>query len=117
MRISDWSSDVCSSDLLVVFRDTDGRVGVMDEYCPHRRASLVFGRNEECGLRCLYHGWKMDVEGHVMEMVSEPAASGFVDKVKQPAYPTKEWGRCVWRQEKVRVRKKCGTWNGSTCWP
>jgi phthalate 4,5-dioxygenase oxygenase subunit len=47
---------------LVVFRDTDGRVGVMGEFCPHRGASLFFGRNEECGLRCLYHGWKMDVE-------------------------------------------------------
>ena len=44
---------------LVVFRDSDGRVGVMDERCPHRRASLVYGRNEEGGLRCLYHGWKM----------------------------------------------------------
>ena len=49
---------------LVAFRDTDGRVGVMDRYCPHRRASLVFGRNEDCGLRCLYHGWKVDVEGN-----------------------------------------------------
>ena len=81
---------------LVVFRDTEGRVGVMDEYCPHRRASLVFGRNEEGGLRCLYHGWKMDVQGRVLEMVSEPAASGFVDKVKHVAYPTKEWGGFVW---------------------
>jgi len=60
---------------LVVFRDTNGRVGVMDEYCPHRRVSLVFGRNEECGLRCLYHGWKMDVEGNVIEMFSEPVAA------------------------------------------
>ena len=50
---------------LVVFRDTNGEVGVMDEYCPHRRVSLVFGRNEDCGLRCLYHGWKMDVKGRV----------------------------------------------------
>jgi phthalate 4,5-dioxygenase oxygenase subunit len=57
---------------LVVFRDTEGRVGVLDEMCPHRRASLVFGRNEECGLRCLYHGWKIDVEGNVVEMSSEP---------------------------------------------
>ncbi len=81
---------------LVVFRDTLGRVGVMDEYCPHRRASLVFGRNEDCGLRCLYHGWKMDVEGHVIEMVSEPAASGMAQKVKHLAYPTKEWGGFVW---------------------
>ncbi|MEO7402204.1 MAG: Rieske 2Fe-2S domain-containing protein [Burkholderiales bacterium] len=81
---------------LVVFRDTDGRVGVMDERCPHRRASLVFGRNEEGGLRCLYHGWKMDVDGNVLEMVSEPAASGMADKVRHKAYPTKEWGSIVW---------------------
>ena len=81
---------------LVVFRDTNGRVGVMDEYCPHRRVSLVFGRNEDCGLRCLYHGWKMDVDGNVLEMVSEPAASGFAQKVKHLAYPTKEWGGFVW---------------------
>ena len=81
---------------LVVFRDTNGRVGVMDEYCPHRRASLVLGRNENCGLRCLYHGWKMDVDGNVLEMVSEPAASGMAGKVKHLAYPTQEWGGFVW---------------------
>ena len=81
---------------LVVFRDTNGRVGVMDEYCPHRRVSLVFGRNENCGLRCLYHGWKMDVDGNVLEMVSEPAASGMAQKVKHLAYPTQEWGGFVW---------------------
>jgi len=81
---------------LVVFRDSDGRVGVLDEACPHRRASLVFGRNEEGGLRCLYHGWKMDVEGNVLEMSSEPAASGMVDKVKHKAYPAQEWGGMVW---------------------
>lgn len=81
---------------LVVFRDTNGRVGVMDEYCPHRRVSLVFGRNEDCGLRCLYHGWKMDVQGNVLEMVSEPAASGMAQKVKHLAYPVKEWGGFVW---------------------
>ncbi|MEO7242493.1 MAG: Rieske 2Fe-2S domain-containing protein [Variovorax sp.] len=81
---------------LVVFRDTDGKVGVMDEYCPHRRVSLVFGRNEDCGLRCLYHGWKMDVEGNVIEMVSEPVASGLAQKVKHKAYPTKEWGGFIW---------------------
>lgn len=81
---------------LVVFRDTDGRVGVLDEACPHRRASLALGRNEEGGLRCLYHGWKMDVDGNVVEMVSEPAASGMADKVKHKAYPVKEWGGIVW---------------------
>jgi phthalate 4,5-dioxygenase oxygenase subunit len=81
---------------LVVFRDTDGRLGVLDEYCPHRRASLVYGRNEECGLRCLYHGWKFDVEGNVLEMTSEPPESGFTDKVKHKAYPAHEHGGFVW---------------------
>ena len=81
---------------LVVFRDTKGRVGVMDEYCPHRRASLVYGRNEDCGLRCLYHGWKMDVSGNVVDMSSEPAGSALVEKVKHRAFPTKEWGGFVW---------------------
>lgn len=81
---------------LVVFRDTEGRVGVMDEYCPHRRVSLVYGRNEDCGLRCLYHGWKMDVEGTVVEMVSEPAASTMAQKVKHKAYKVEEWGGVIW---------------------
>ena len=81
---------------LVVFRDSEGRVGVLGEYCPHRRASLVLGRNEEGGLRCLYHGWKMDVAGAVLEMASEPAASGLAAKVKHTAWPAKEWGGLVW---------------------
>jgi phthalate 4,5-dioxygenase oxygenase subunit len=81
---------------LVVFRDTEGRVGVIGEFCPHRRVSLVYGRNEECGLRCLYHGWKMDVEGNVVEMVSEPAESTMAQKVKHTAYPTQEWAGFVW---------------------
>jgi phthalate 4,5-dioxygenase oxygenase subunit len=81
---------------LVVFRDSGGRVGVLDEYCPHRRASLVFGRNEDGGLRCLYHGWKMDVSGQVLEMVSEPATSGMAQKVQHRAYPVQEWGGFVW---------------------
>ena len=81
---------------LVVFRDTEGRIGVLDEHCPHRRASLVMGRNEDGGLRCLYHGWKVDVAGNVLEMASEPAASGLCSKVKHTAYPTREWGGFVW---------------------
>ena len=56
---------------LVVFRDTNGKLGVLSEYCLHRRASLFFGRNEDCGLRCLYHGWKFDVDGNVVDMPSE----------------------------------------------
>lgn len=81
---------------LVAFRDSDGRVGIMGEHCPHRGASLAFGRNEECGLRCLYHGWKMDVEGTVLEMASEPPQSGLVAKVKHKAYPVEEAGGFVW---------------------
>jgi len=81
---------------LIVFRDTKGRVGVLGEFCAHRRASLLYGRNEECGLRCLYHGWKFDVEGNVLEMASEPAHSTFLTRVKQRAYPTCEAGGFVW---------------------
>ncbi len=81
---------------LVAFRDSDGRVGVLGESCPHRKASLFFGRNEEGGLRCLYHGWKFDVEGKVLEMPSEPPSSGFCDKVKHKAYSTQEAGGFVW---------------------
>jgi phthalate 4,5-dioxygenase oxygenase subunit len=81
---------------LVVFRDSDGRLGVVGEHCPHRRASLALGRNEESGLRCLYHGWKIDVEGNVVEMPSEPAASCLAAKVRHTAYPSEEAGGFVW---------------------
>ena len=81
---------------LVVFRDTKGRLGVLDEYCSHRRASLVYARNEECGLRCLYHGWKFDVDGNVVEMASEPPGSTIPERVKHKAYPAREAGGFVW---------------------
>ena len=81
---------------LVVFRDTEGQVGVMNESCPHRGASLALGRNEEGGLRCLYHGWKLNISGQVTEMPSEPEASGLAQKVQHTAYPVKEWGGMVW---------------------
>src|SRR6201995_4779267 len=57
---------------LVAFRDTEGRIGLIEEFCPHRRVSLYFGRNEECGLRCIYHGWKFDVAGNCIDMMNEP---------------------------------------------
>jgi phthalate 4,5-dioxygenase oxygenase subunit len=81
---------------LVAFRDTDGRIGLIDEQCPHRRASLFYARNEECGLRCLYHGWKFDVEGNCVEMASEPPESSFCDKVKIKSYPVVEAGGFIW---------------------
>ena len=81
---------------LVAYRDTNDSVGILDNYCPHRRASLFFGRNEECGLRCVYHGWKFDGEGNCVDMPSEPAESNFKDKVKVTAYPTVDRGGTIW---------------------
>ena len=82
---------------LVVFRDTEGRLGAIDEFCRHRGASLAFGRNEDCGLRCLYHGWKFDVNGNVMDMPSEPdAGEALKAEAKLRSYPTQESGGFVW---------------------
>src|SRR5437867_9372544 len=67
---------------LVAFRDTRGDVGLMAANCPHRGASLFLGRNEECGIRCVYHGWKFDVSGRCVDMPNEPAESTFRDKVR-----------------------------------
>jgi len=81
---------------LVAFRDSNGTVALFDEHCPHRRSSLFFGRNEECGLRCVYHGWKFDASGQCVDMPSEPAESNFKDKVTIKAYPCKEFGGIIW---------------------
>lgn len=78
------------------FRDSQGRIGLLDELCPHRRASLIYGRNEENGLRCLYHGWKFDVTGRCVAMTSEPEGSPLHGKVRHRAYETVEWGGFVW---------------------
>jgi phenylpropionate dioxygenase-like ring-hydroxylating dioxygenase large terminal subunit len=75
---------------LVMFRDSDGRIGLVAEKCPHRRASLFYGRNEECGLRCVYHGWKFDVAGDILETPVEPINSMIRHHVKLTAYPTFE---------------------------
>jgi phthalate 4,5-dioxygenase len=81
---------------LVVFRDTEGKLGILGEHCPHRRASLAFGRNEEGGLRCLYHGWKFDVEGKVLDMACEPPGSRIGDRLQHKSYPAREGGGFVW---------------------
>jgi phthalate 4,5-dioxygenase len=81
---------------LIAFRDTDGNVGLVDAFCPHRRAPMFFGRNEECGLRCVYHGWKFDTSGTCVDMPSEPPDSLFKTKVSINAYPTFEAGGIVW---------------------
>jgi nitrite reductase/ring-hydroxylating ferredoxin subunit len=79
---------------LVAFRDTQGRIGLLDEFCPHRRVSLFFGRNEECGLRCVYHGWKFDADGRCVDMMNEP--DSFAHKIRTTAYPTVEVGGIIW---------------------
>jgi phthalate 4,5-dioxygenase oxygenase subunit len=81
---------------LIAFRDTENRIGLLDEFCAHRTASLFFARNEECGLRCAYHGWKYDVEGNLVDMPSEPEGSKFKDRVKHTAYPCVERGGVIW---------------------
>ena len=75
---------------LVAFRDSSGRVGLLGEHCAHRGTSLFFGRNEDCGLRCIYHGWKYDVAGKVLETPAEPAGSDFRNKLQHTAYPCQE---------------------------
>ena len=81
---------------LVAFRDSAGRVGVMDQRCPHRCASLFLGRNEEGGIRCIYHGWKYDVAGNCIDMPSLPEHQDFKDKVKAKAYRVVERTGLVW---------------------
>jgi len=81
---------------LVAFRDSTGAVGLVEDACPHRRAPMFFGRNEECGLRCVYHGWKFDRHGTCTDMPSEPPDSLFKTKVTIRAYPTWEGGGVVW---------------------
>jgi phthalate 4,5-dioxygenase len=84
------------SERLIAFRDTQGRYGLVDEFCAHRRVSLWFGRNEECGLRCPYHGWKYDVTGQCVDIPSEPVDYGFARKVKLTSYPLVERGGVLW---------------------
>ncbi|WP_372724443.1 Rieske 2Fe-2S domain-containing protein [Immundisolibacter sp.] len=81
---------------LVAFRDSDGRVGLLEEACPHRQASLYFGRNEASGIRCAYHGWKFDRQGRCLDIPSEPSASGFRDAIRVKSYPTVERGGVIW---------------------
>jgi len=81
---------------LVAFRDSRGRIGLLDERCPHRQASLFLGRNEDCGLRCVYHGWKFDVEGRCVDMMNEPAEVEFSRKIRTGSYPTVEAGGIIW---------------------
>ena len=81
---------------LVAFRDSNGRVGLIEPHCAHRGTSLFFGRNEECGLRCIHHGWKYDVDGKCVDMPNVEPDAGMRGKVSIKAYPTREYGEMVW---------------------
>jgi 5,5'-dehydrodivanillate O-demethylase oxygenase subunit len=81
---------------LVVYRDQSGRYGVVAEQCPHRKASLAFGRVDAEGIRCPYHGWKFDGAGKCLEQPAEPADGGFKDKIKHTAYPAERLGGLIW---------------------
>lgn len=81
---------------LVAFRDTDGIVGLVGAYCPHRLAPMYFGRNEKNGLRCVYHGWKFDRTGRCVHLPTEPPESTYKDRIQLDAYPTHEAGGIVW---------------------
>jgi phthalate 4,5-dioxygenase oxygenase subunit len=84
------------SERLIAFQDSDGKYGLMDEFCAHRGVSLWFGRNEESGLRCPYHGWKYDATGQCVEVPSEPLESGYCKKIKLKSYPLVELGGLLW---------------------
>ena len=83
-------------DDLVAFRAADGSVGLLDEHCPHRGASLVLAQNVDCALQCLYHGWKIAPSGRILETPAEPAASTLRHKVRARSYATYETGGLVW---------------------
>ena len=87
-------------EALIAFRDTEGRVGLVEARCPHRGANLFFGRNEQCGLRCVYHGWKFDVRGQCLEIPTMDRDSPTYEHLRAraaiTAYPTHEWGEFIW---------------------
>ncbi len=97
---------------LVAFRDTEGRIGLIDENCPHRGTSLFFGRNEDGGLRCVYHGWQFDVSGSCVDMPSEPVGSVFKDKLKVLSYPVHESGGVIWTYMGPKTRCEASETSG-----
>jgi phthalate 4,5-dioxygenase oxygenase subunit len=84
------------SERMIAFRDTASKLGLTDEFCAHRGVSLWFGRNEENGLRCAYHGWKYDNTGQCVDVPSEPVESGYCKKIKLKSYPLVERGGILW---------------------
>ena len=103
---------------MIAFRDSEGRYGLMEEFCAHRRVSLWFGRNEEGGLRCPYHGWKYDVTGQCTEIPSEPDDSKYCESIKLQAYPLIKVGEVLWTYMGVEEnRPPEPTWEFATVTP
>ena len=87
---------VVMGEELLAFRDSRGVVGVIDQYCPHRGANLWLGRNEECGIRCVYHGWKFDTDGRCVDMPTSYPDLNAKDLIRIKSYPVREWGDMIW---------------------
>ena len=87
---------VVMGEELLAFRDSRGVIGVIDQYCPHRGANLWLGRNEECGIRCVYHGWKFDTEGRCVDMPTSYPDLKAKDLMRIKSYPVREWGDMIW---------------------
>ena len=80
----------------IAFRNTKGELGLVDSHCPHRGASLFFGRNEECGIRCVFHGWKFDIDGIPMELPNVPSGAQYHNTIRLRSFPVLEYGDIVW---------------------
>ncbi len=80
---------------LILFRDAKGKAGLLTEHCAHRGTSLYYGRVEDDGLRCMYHGWKYDTDGKCLDTPAEPPDSNFKLTVRQPSYPVVEIGGLI----------------------
>ena len=97
----------------VAFRASDGSVGFLDEACPHRGASLALGRNENQGLTCVYHAWKFDTQGHLLETPCEavnPRQREFMAAIHAKAYPTREAGGMLWVYLGARAQAPAFPW-------
>src|SRR5215467_3389952 len=106
-------------EMLVLFRDTRGRVGLLEDRCSHRGASLCYGRVEERGIACAYHGWLYDTEGNCLETPAEPRASKFHLTVKHTAYPVQKLAGLYWAYlgpEPVPAIPKYDVWARTDGW-
>ena len=107
---------VVMGEELLAFRDSRGVVGVIDQYCPHRGANLWLGRVEECGIRCVYHGWKFDTDGRCVDMPTSYPDLNAKDLIRIKSYPVREWGDMIWAYMGPAERcRNCPRWKWRWC--